>query len=100
MIVGVGQLELLIPYSHSLKEKRQVLRKIKERVFAKFKVTVAEVAHLDKWQRAGLGFSLVGNDGKVIESLMTQTFNFIDSLGLGQISKEDRDILYYGEDGD
>lgn len=98
MIVGVGQLELFLPYSHSLKEKRQALRKIKERVFNKFKVTVAEVDHLDKWQRAGLGFSLVGNDGKVIESLITQTFNFIDSLGLGQVCKEDRDMIYY-EDG-
>jgi hypothetical protein len=95
MIVGVGQLEILLPYSHSLKEKRQVLRKIKERVFAKFKIAIAEVDHLDKWQRTGLGFALVGNDGKVIESLMTQTFNFIDSLGLGQVSREDRDVFYY-----
>lgn len=95
MIVGVGQFEVLLPYSHSLKEKRQVIRKIKERVFAKFKISVAEVDYLDKWQRAAMGFSLVGNDGKVIESLMTQTFNFIHGLGLGEVCKEDRDILYY-----
>lgn len=95
MIVGVGQFELILPYSHSLKEKRRVLRKIKERVYAQLKVTLAEVDHLDKWQRAALGFSVVGNDGKLIESLMTQTFNFIDHLGLGRISNEERDILYY-----
>jgi uncharacterized protein YlxP (DUF503 family) len=92
MIVG-GSIET-IPYSHSL-GKAPSTRKIKARVFTKFKVTVSEVDHLDKWQRAALGFSLVGNDGKIIESLITQTFNFIDSLGLGQVCKEDRDVFYY-----
>ena len=98
MVVDVAQFELLMPYAHSLKEKRQVLRKLKERVFAKLKITLSEVSYLDKWQRAGLGFSLVGNDGKKIESLMQKTFNLIDDLGLGQLCNESTDILYYEDD--
>lgn len=95
MIVGVAQFELFLPYSHSLKEKRQILRKLKERIFAQLKVSISEVAFLDKWQRAGLGFSLVGNDGKVIESLISRTFNSIENLGLGEMRNETTDILYY-----
>ena len=95
MVVGVVQFELHIPSSHSLKEKRQVLRKLKDRAFSKYKVSISEVGCLDKWQLAKMGFSLVGNDSKVIESLMTKILNFIFELGLGEVLQESRDVLYY-----
>jgi uncharacterized protein YlxP (DUF503 family) len=95
MVVGIAQFELYIPASNSLKEKRRVLSKLKERVAAKFKLHVSEVDHQDLWQRAGLGFSLVGSDARRIESLITQALGFIVSMGLGEVHNEFRDIFYY-----
>ncbi len=95
MVVGVAQFEIFLPYAHSLKEKRQALRKVQERVFSKFKLSVNEVDHQDLWQRAGLGFAVVGNDEKHIDSLITRTMNFIVSLGLGEVHGEFRDMVHY-----
>lgn len=95
MVVGIAQFEIFMPFNHSLKEKRQILRKLKERVFSKFSIPVAEVGFQDKWQRASLGFSIVGNDGKKIESLISKIFNFIEELQLGEMNNEAREILFY-----
>ena len=95
MIVGVAQFELFMPYNHSLKEKRQILKKLKDRVAQEMKITVAEVDHQDLWQRASLGLAVVGSDAKLIESLITQTLNLVVSLHLGEVSAENRDLIYY-----
>ncbi|MFN2588586.1 MAG: DUF503 domain-containing protein [Actinomycetota bacterium] len=55
MFVGVARLELFIPHSSSLKDKRHVLRSITDGVRRKFNVSIAEVAYQDLWQRAALG---------------------------------------------
>ena len=54
MVVGLLSVELHIPGAQSLKDKRLVLRGVKDRL-RKFNVAVAEVEHQDLWQRAGLG---------------------------------------------
>ena len=51
MVVGILSLELYIPGASSLKEKRYVLKSIKTKVSNKFKVSIAEVDHNDKWQK-------------------------------------------------
>jgi uncharacterized protein YlxP (DUF503 family) len=55
-------IELQIPCSQSLKDKRRVLRSLKDRIRSKFNASVAEVAYQDKWQRAVLAVCLVGSD--------------------------------------
>lgn len=95
MLVGVQQFELFMPYNRSLKEKRQILNKIKEKVYQNMKVVVGEVDHQDLWQRASLGIAVVGNEVPVLDSLLTRTMNFIVSLNLGEISGENRDIFQY-----
>lgn len=59
MFIGVGRYELFIPASTSLKDKRRVLRAITQNVSNKLHVSIAEVDHQDKWQRAGLGVTCV-----------------------------------------
>ena len=63
MVVGLLTIELHVPGSQSLKEKRMVLRRIKDRL-KKFNVAVSEVEHQDLWQRAGLAVVTVGTDEK------------------------------------
>ena len=55
MPVGLLTLELHLPESHSLKDKRQVLRSLKDRLRKRFNVAVAELEHTDLWQRASIG---------------------------------------------
>jgi hypothetical protein len=69
MPVGVLTLEIQIPYAHSLKEKRAVLRKIKDRLRARFNVAVAELDHQDVWQRATLGVVSISDSQKLLESV-------------------------------
>ena len=95
MVVGVAKIKLYLPGCHSLKDKRQVLRKIKDRALAKMSVQIAEVAEQDVWQSSELGFSLVGNDGRVIQSLMDKVFGFIEGFGEVQIVDQWSEIENY-----
>ncbi len=71
-------MELHIPESHSLKEKRQVLRSIKDRIKARFNVSVAEVDNNDLWQRASLGVSIVSNDRKFANQVLCSVADKIE----------------------
>lgn len=61
MHVAVVQLELHIPTSRSLKEKRAALRPIIEGIRHRFQISVAEVGYQDKWQRALVGMAVVSD---------------------------------------
>ena len=59
MFIGIARFELFIPAAASLKDKRQVVRKVTQIVRNKFNVSIAEVEHQELWQRAALGVSCV-----------------------------------------
>lgn len=77
MVVGVLTLELHLPEAHSLKDKRQTLRKLKERLRARFNVAVAELDHQDNWQRATVGVVSLSNDNlhltQLLEAVSTES---------------------------
>ena len=62
MPIGLLTLEIYIPDARSLKDKRQVLRSLKERLRGHFNVAVAELDHQDLWQRAVVGVVTVSGD--------------------------------------
>ncbi|HNR68104.1 MAG TPA: DUF503 domain-containing protein [bacterium] len=76
-LVGLLQIELFIPASQSLKEKRFVLSSLKSRLSNKFNISVAEVDHNDKWQRATLGIALVGNERRFLDQSVAQIMKLI-----------------------
>ncbi|MFQ5925826.1 MAG: DUF503 domain-containing protein [Terriglobia bacterium] len=61
MTVGLVTLELHLSQARSLKDKRQVLERVKDRLRARFNVAVAELDHQELWQRATLGVVSVSN---------------------------------------
>ncbi len=71
--MAVVQLELHIPASRSLKEKRAVLRPIVEGLRHRFQISVAEVGYQDKWQRALVGLAVVsdsyGHAAEVVDTV-------------------------------
>ena len=68
--VGVLTLEMHLPYAHSLKDKRQVVRSLKDRLRKKYNVSVAEIDHHDLWQRALVAVVTVGTDWNHVESVL------------------------------
>jgi hypothetical protein len=85
MVVGVCSIDLRISANDSLKGKRSVVRKIKERVRNTFNVSVAEVENLDKLQRIGLGIAFVSNESSHVHSTLSKVVNFIDHLYVAEL---------------
>ena len=85
MVIGACSIDLHIPGNESLKGKRSVVRRIKERVRNTFNVSVAEVEDLDKLQRVGLGVAFVSNDVSHVHSTLSKVVNFIDHLYVAEI---------------
>jgi uncharacterized protein len=73
MPIAYCTLELYLPYSQSLKEKRMILRKAQDRLRARSNFSIAEVDHQNLWQRAKLAAVTVSADNAVLERV-TQDF--------------------------
>ncbi len=95
MVVGVLRLELRLPETHSLKEKRSRLRAIKARVQQKFNVSIAECEDHDLWQRTVLGVSQVGADQPHVDRCLREVVGFIDGLQLAELGEERVEFLHY-----
>ena len=93
MVIGVCKLDLRIPENHSLKEKRHVLRKLIDRVRARFNVAIAEVGDNDLWQRAEMGFCTVGNDRRHINSSLDKVVYFIEQMNLVEMVRTEIEII-------
>jgi uncharacterized protein len=74
------QIELHIPTSHSLKEKRAVIKPILEGARRRFQVAAAEVDHQGKWQRASLGFAVVGASPAHVTVVLDKVERFVWSF--------------------
>ncbi len=95
MVVGVMQLTLYFPGSHSLKEKRAILRRVKSRVGNEFNVSIAECDGQNLWQKAVLGICQVGTDQAYVDGALRQVVHFIESLHIAQVGEEQVEFLHY-----
>lgn len=78
MVVGVLTVELQVPASRSLKDKRQVVRSLTARLRNSYNVAVAEVDHLDSWQLATLGVAAVAGDLACVQGLLQHVVDYIE----------------------
>jgi uncharacterized protein YlxP (DUF503 family) len=77
MIVGVLRIRALLRGAHSLKEKRQVLRSLKDRIRHSFNVSIAEVGAQDVWQTIELGAAAVGTDTPYVHGLLSNVLDLV-----------------------
>ena len=82
MIIGALYLELALPASESLKDKRQIVKSLLARVRNQFNVAGAEVDLLDRRQSAGLGFTCVSNDSRHADQMLRQVLAFVEGTRL------------------
>ena len=93
MPIGLLTLEIHLPEAHSLKEKRRVVRKIKDRLRARFNVAVAELDHQDLWQRALLGVVSLASDEEAVERLLEAVEHELEKMVGGALMATERTVF-------
>ena len=92
-IVGLCTVELFIPGTQSLKDKRQVLLSLKDRLRNKFNLSVAEVDGQDLWQKSVLGLACVANETRHVHQVLDQALNVIRAMPAVEIVQSRVDVL-------
>ena len=92
MVVGLLSVELHIPGATSLKDKRMVVRGIKDRL-KKFNVAVAEIEHHDLWQRAGLGVVTISTTQAHVDRELAAVAEEIERVEPGLITHTEVEFL-------
>jgi uncharacterized protein YlxP (DUF503 family) len=95
MTVGIARLTLFIADSQSLKHKRMVLRRVKDRTRDKFNVAVAEVEENDVWQRAVIGLAVVGNERRFVEASLDEVVRFVRSQA--EVVNAEREVQTFSD---
>jgi uncharacterized protein len=80
MHVGILQVEISIPDAMSLKDKRQVVKSLKDRIAHGHNVSIAEVGALDEHRRSIIGMAMVSNDKRYVESALSKLVDFVRTV--------------------
>ena len=92
MVVGLLSIELFIAGAQSLKDKRMVLRAVKDRL-RRFNVAVCEVDHQDLWQRAGLGIVTIAGSEALASGELRAVLDEIERVEPGTVSRTEVEFL-------
>jgi len=92
VVVALLRVELHLPEAQSLKDKRMVTRRLKDRLKA-FNVAVAETEHQDLWQRAELAAVTVATDDRQAERVLQSVADEIDRLEPGLMTRTEIEFL-------
>ncbi|MBA3825316.1 MAG: DUF503 domain-containing protein [Ktedonobacterales bacterium] len=87
MMIGALRIVLRLPESHSLKDKRQIVKSLLARARHDYAVAAAETGEQDRWQIAELGFAYVSASGAHATEVLEKVARFIDT------TRPDLDIL-------
>ena len=78
-------IELHLPLTHSLKEKRAVVRPVLDGLHNRFRVSVSEVDHHDLWQRCTIGVAVVGATARHVEDVLDSCERVFAQGGTGRV---------------
>jgi uncharacterized protein YlxP (DUF503 family) len=93
VVIGALELRLVIIGARSLKEKRKVLKSLKDRI-SRMNVSVAEVGDNDKWQAATLGITLVSNEVSFVNSVIDKIVQGMEESGEVEILSSRIEIMH------
>ena len=106
MFVGVLRLTFHVPHARSLKDKRRVVLRFRDRVRSRFEVSIAEVGAQDMLQRAVFGVCVVSSDAAVCDSVLEQVARSAETQEDAVLTDRETEVvpfgdeLYGGRDGD
>lgn len=88
MRVGVYTIKIFLPVSRSLKDKRRVVKSIKDRMRSRYNIAIAEVDGHDLWQSSTIAIVSVSNEDAVIDETFRKIHNEIENMIPGSIVEE------------
>jgi uncharacterized protein YlxP (DUF503 family) len=98
MIVGVLRLVFHVPHARSLKDKRRVVQKFRDRVRSRFDVSIAEVGEQDRLQRAVFGVSVVSSDAAVCDRVLEQVAHVAETQEDAVLTDRATELVTIGDD--
>ncbi len=93
MTIGLLQIDLLLSNTHSLKDKRSIILRLKNQVRSKLNVAVAEIGLNDQWRRALLGITTISNDRDIVQQTLANAEKIIESCAEVQIIQRQMEML-------
>ena len=97
MFVCVARLTLQMPESGSLKTKRQLIRRVTDRVKARFNASISEVDDQEAWQRGVIGFAVVSNEARHATDQVQNILQFIEDLYICPVSNREIETVAFGD---
>jgi uncharacterized protein YlxP (DUF503 family) len=94
MVVGVGRMVFRLHDCHSLKGKRREVKAMIRQIQNHFNASVAEVGANDIHQRAEVGFSVIGNDSRVVNAKVDKIFNMAEETGTMEMIDSEMEIIH------
>jgi uncharacterized protein YlxP (DUF503 family) len=98
MFVGVLRLTFHIPHARSLKDKRMVVRKFRDRVRARFDVSIAEVDAQDLLQKAVFGVAVVSGEAAVCDSVLESVARAAETQEEAVLTDRATEVITIGQD--
>jgi len=78
MLLGTCTINLYFPDSHSLKDKRSIIKSIKLRIRNNFNVSVSEINNYHLWKNTTLGIACIGNEKRYLDGVLNEVMKFIE----------------------
>ena len=94
MVVGIGKLVFRLHDCRSLKAKRKIVKAIIRRIDNHFNVSVAEVGDNDVYQRAQVGFAVMGNSAGLVNGKLDKIINMAHDLNLAEIIDSEMELIH------
>jgi uncharacterized protein YlxP (DUF503 family) len=98
MVVGVSRIEIFFPEAHSLKDTRQMIKKIVEKTRAKFNVSMVEIADSNLWQKGRIGFAVMGVNKDHVHVAIENVQQYMESLYIGEIIGNWTEVIVMGNE--
>ena len=99
MVVGVCRIELTLPGNDSLKGKRSVVRRVVDRVRARFHVSIAEVDAQDVHRKAVLGMAVVSSSSRHANTMIDEIAKYVESVAEVPVTHRSMELLHVSGDG-
>jgi hypothetical protein len=93
MVIGVIGWELEVVGAQSLKEKRRVVKSLKDRLHQRFNISVAETGHHDLWQRAELTACVAATDRRQAEAVIQNADRFVNGDPRARVIRTERSFV-------
>ncbi|OFZ62281.1 MAG: hypothetical protein A2328_06950 [Bdellovibrionales bacterium RIFOXYB2_FULL_36_6] len=94
MVVGTGKIKFRLFETKSLKEKRKIVKSMIQRIKNNFNISIAETEFNDSLHWLEIGFSITGNDPRVVNSKLDKIIGFTDDMGLAMIVDTQIEIIH------